>query len=170
MNGGAWLTIDGERVDLIYRDIDDVEHWVEETELGRFELFRVPGYLCGMASYVLAGELALGRTLIGSLPSVAFPEALRASGPARWRSESRFALQYARAHARHGDVAGCLGIVSVGILAEAHARLCERGEWALNEKRLAQRADLTALERGSFADTKDLGAVVETVASRLDGA
>src|SRR6266508_888360 len=27
MNGGAWLTIDGRRVDVIYRDLADVEHW-----------------------------------------------------------------------------------------------------------------------------------------------
>ena len=28
MNGGAWLRVDGERVDLIYRDLDDVERWI----------------------------------------------------------------------------------------------------------------------------------------------
>jgi predicted nucleotidyltransferase len=170
MNGGAWLTVDAERVDLIYRDLDDVERWIAETDLGGFELFRVPGYLCGMASYVLAGEVALGRTLIGSLPAVAFPDALRASGAARWRYESRFALEHARVHARREDVAGCLGTVSVGILAEAHARLCVRAEWALNEKRLTERADLGALERETFEDTKDLDALVEKVSSRLDGA
>src|SRR5579864_4877532 len=26
MNGGAWLTVDGRRVDIIYRDLDAVEH------------------------------------------------------------------------------------------------------------------------------------------------
>ena len=26
MNGGAWLTVDGAKVDLIYRDLDDVLH------------------------------------------------------------------------------------------------------------------------------------------------
>src|ERR1700751_6366895 len=27
VNGGAWLTIDGARVDLIYRDLDEVLRW-----------------------------------------------------------------------------------------------------------------------------------------------
>jgi hypothetical protein len=168
MNGGAWLTVNGERVDLIYRDLDDVQRWVTETELGRWELFRVPGYLCGMASYVLAGEVALGRPLVGSLPSVTFPDALRASAPARWRVESRFALEHAGVHAVRGEAAACLGSLAVGILAEANARLCERGEWALNEKRLAERADLAPLERESFADARDLEGAVVAVVSGLD--
>src|SRR6478736_5724349 len=27
MNGGAWLEIDGRRVDIHYRDLNEVEHW-----------------------------------------------------------------------------------------------------------------------------------------------
>jgi predicted nucleotidyltransferase len=37
MNGGAWLTVDGRRVDLHYRDLDDVEHHLAEAEQGRFK-------------------------------------------------------------------------------------------------------------------------------------
>lgn len=32
VNGGAWLEVEGERVDLLYRDLDVVEHWVAEAE------------------------------------------------------------------------------------------------------------------------------------------
>jgi predicted nucleotidyltransferase len=173
MNGGAWLTVDGQRVDLIYRDLDDVERWVEETDLGRWELYRVPGYLCGMASYVLAGELALGRVLVGALPSAGFPSALRSSAPARWRWESGYAIEQAEIHARRNAVAGCFGALSVAILAESHARLCERGEWVLNEKRLAERAGLGPLERrflAELADGEDLAGMVAPVASGLSGA
>jgi hypothetical protein len=38
-------------IDLLYRDLEHVEPWTAEAEQGRFELFRVPGYLCGMPSY-----------------------------------------------------------------------------------------------------------------------
>ncbi|MGH2685458.1 MAG: nucleotidyltransferase domain-containing protein, partial [Actinomycetota bacterium] len=34
-NGGAWLDIDGRRVDLIYRDLDDVERRWAEARRGR---------------------------------------------------------------------------------------------------------------------------------------
>ena len=36
VNGGAWLEVEGERVDLIYRDLDEVERWTFEAEAGRF--------------------------------------------------------------------------------------------------------------------------------------
>ena len=172
MNGGAWLTVDGQRVDLIYRDLDDVERWVEETDLGRWELYRVPGYLCGMASYVLAGELALARVLVGVLPSVGFPAALRSSAPPRWRWESGFAIEQADGHARRNEPTGCMGQLCVAILAESHARLCEQGDWVLNEKRLAERAGLGPLERRFFAelaDGEDLAGLVAAVASGLNG-
>ena len=84
-NGGARLTLEGQRVDLFYRDLDAVRHWVEEAEAGRYEVDRVEGYLAGMASYVLVGELALGEVLAGELPRGEFPDALRQVAPARWQ-------------------------------------------------------------------------------------
>jgi hypothetical protein len=35
VNGGAWLTIDGAKVDLIYRDLDEVLHWTAAAEDGQ---------------------------------------------------------------------------------------------------------------------------------------
>lgn len=85
VNGGAWLTIDGTKVDLIYRDLDDVEHWTSPAEGGEFEIQREVGYVAGIATYVLAGELALGRVLAGMLPRPAFPPKLRQTAPASTR-------------------------------------------------------------------------------------
>src|SRR5919109_1969427 len=65
VNGGAWLTVEGQRVDLLYRDLDVVQHWLAEAEAGRYEVDQVEGYLAGMATYVLAGELALAELLAG---------------------------------------------------------------------------------------------------------
>src|SRR3954471_5857863 len=42
MNGGGWLTVDGVRVDVLYRDLDAVEHWIRQAEAGRFEVDTVP--------------------------------------------------------------------------------------------------------------------------------
>jgi len=146
MNGGAWLTVEAQKVDLLYRDLDDVERWIDEVEQGRWELYRVPGYLCGMPSYALVAELALCRVLIGELPRPSFPRPLRRSAPPRWRWESDFAIQHAQAHALRSDVAACVEKLSFAILAEAHARLCERGEWICNEKYLAERDGLAGAE------------------------
>ena len=38
VNGGAWLTIGGQRVDLVYRSLEHVERVIAETEAGRHEV------------------------------------------------------------------------------------------------------------------------------------
>jgi hypothetical protein len=45
VNGGAWLTIEGTKVDLIYRDLDEVLRWTAAAEDGRFEIDREVGYV-----------------------------------------------------------------------------------------------------------------------------
>jgi predicted nucleotidyltransferase len=161
MNGGAWLSVDGEKVDLLYRDLDDVERWTRAAQAGDWELFRVPGYVCGMPTYALMGELATGRVLRGSLDQPVFPVALRESGPERWRWEADFALEHASAHARRSDIAACLGMCTVAVLATAHARMLERAEWVLNEKGLAARAGLEWAAELLRARSGDLPALVE---------
>jgi predicted nucleotidyltransferase len=42
VNGGAWLRVAGERVDLLYRDLDVVEHWLTEAMAGRFGVDYLP--------------------------------------------------------------------------------------------------------------------------------
>lgn len=142
VNGGAWLVIGGERVDLLYRDLDVVEHWVGEAEAGRFEIDRVGGHVAGLPTYVLAGELALGVVLHGSLPRPSFSAALRGTAPPRWEGDAAFSLLVAEHHAAQGDAAACVGLLARAVLAAAHARLAAHGEWVLNEKGLAHRAGL----------------------------
>ena len=142
VNGGAALTVEGQRVDLLYRDLEVVEHWRAEAEAGRYEVDRVEGYVAGMATYVLAGELALAEVLAGELPRPAFPEPLRETAPPRWRASSSFSLGVAEAIAGRGDVATCVGLLSKAVIEAAQAAIAERGEWALNEKGIARTAGL----------------------------
>jgi hypothetical protein len=100
-----------------------------------------------MPSYTLLAELALGHVLAGTLPNPSFPDLLRERAPSRWRWEANFALNQAEAHTRVDDVAACLGKLSFAVLAEAHARLCERSEWITNEKQLARRGGVIGAER-----------------------
>jgi hypothetical protein len=71
-------------VDLIYRDLDEVLRWTAAAEEGRFEIRREVGYVAGIATYVLAGELALGQVLAGELPRPAFPPRRRETAPVAW--------------------------------------------------------------------------------------
>ena len=142
VNGGAWLEVDGERVDLLYRDLDFVEHWIGESNEGRFEIDHVGGHVAGLPTYTLAGELALGTVLRGNVPRPAFTAELRRSAPPRWEGEAAFSLTVAEQHAERGEATGVAGLLARAVLAASHARLATRGAWALNEKGIIPRAGL----------------------------
>jgi hypothetical protein len=61
MNGGAWWTVDGVKVDVLYRDPDVVQHWTRQAEQGLFEVDDLLGYLAGSPMYAVVGELALPK-------------------------------------------------------------------------------------------------------------
>jgi predicted nucleotidyltransferase len=166
MNGGAWLTIEGEKVDLLYRDLDHVERWTDRARQGEWDLFRVPGYLAGMASYVLVGEAALGKVVAGELDRPEFPAPLRDRGPDRWRWETAFALDRAAEHAVREDPGACLGVCALAIVATAQGRMLERTEWVLNEKGLVGRAGL-AEEASLLRSRTSLPGLVEELRARL---
>lgn len=144
VNGGGWLTVEDQRVDLLYRDLDVVRHWLDEAQAGRYEVDQVEGYVAGMATYVLAGELALAELLAGELPRPEFPDALRQAAPARWRRSAGFSLAIADTAAARHDVVSCAGLLAKAAIEAAQAALAERGEWALNEKAIVRRAALGA--------------------------
>ena len=66
VNGGAWPTVGGARVDLIYRDLDEVLRWTAAEE-GRFEIRREVGYGRGTGP----GPGAGGRTAPAGVPDPA---------------------------------------------------------------------------------------------------
>src|SRR5215468_205967 len=55
-NGGAWLQVDGRRVDVHYRDLADVEHHLAEANVGRFRIENLLFYLAGVPTYILVAE------------------------------------------------------------------------------------------------------------------
>lgn len=148
MNGGAWLQCGGHKVDVLLRDLDAVEHWTRHAEQGEFEVDSLLGYLAGIPTYTLTAELASCRLLRGNLPAApSYPAALTASGTARWRFCRSFSLDYARVLASRGDAVGAIGHAARAVLEEGHARLCQRGVWVCNEKRLIESAGLAGVQR-----------------------
>lgn len=146
MNGGAWLRISGLSVDVHYRDLDDVEHHLAEAEAGRFKVERLPFYLAGIPTYVVAGELAVGHVLVGSLPRPTYPAKLREQASLWWHGAALLSLNYAeKTAAEQGDPVGVAGGLARAVVEEAHSRLAARGEWVLNEKRIVERAGLQGL-------------------------
>lgn len=146
MNGGAWLSVEGLKVDVLLRDLDVAEHWSAEAEEGRYELDSLLGYLAGIPTYSLRAELATCRVLRGRLAQPAgFPEALARAGAERWRFHVEFTLHHAEMRADRGDVAGAAGQAAKAAIERAHELLCASRTWTLNEKRLLERAGLAGV-------------------------
>lgn len=59
VNGGAWLTIGGQRVDFIYRSHEHVERVIAEAEAGRYELDYAQQPPFGFFSSTYLGEIAV---------------------------------------------------------------------------------------------------------------
>jgi hypothetical protein len=167
VNGGAWLTVDGTEVDLIYRDLDQVLRWIAAAEDGRFEIEREVGYVAGIATYVLAGELALGRVLAGDLPRPGYPPKLRQTAPVAWFRLAAGALHFADVHAGRQDRVACLANLCQAVLAAAQGRLAAAGEWVLNEKRLVERAGLGAVQDRLGEPGLGLSALVSDIRAAL---
>ena len=170
MNGGAWLTIDGTPVDVLYRDLDTVESWLAEAQEGRFEVLSQNGYIVGAPTYLPAGELAICQPIAGEVPRPRFPAPLAATAPTRWEGGAAVSLMFAQTYAGAGDAVCCSGMLAGAILCTAHARLAERHEWVLNEKRLVQRAGLDEVQKllaSAGATSAELAATVATVSATL---
>jgi predicted nucleotidyltransferase len=170
VNGGAWLTIVGLPVDVLFRDLDIIERWLEESAQGRFEVLTQNGYVVGAPTYLPVGELALCMPIIGAVPRPSFSEALAAAAPPRWRGRAEVSLMFAGKYARIGDAVCCLGMLVHAVLCTAHARLVQRREWVLNEKRLFERAELQgvhALLAHAGSTRTELGQTVSAVADAL---
>jgi hypothetical protein len=167
MNGGGWLTVDGLAVDVLYRDLDTVERRLSEAEQGRFEVLLQNGSLAGAPTYGLVAELATCRPISGSLPRPGYPDALAEAAPGRWAGRAQVALMFAQKHADAGDAVCCAGMLAQAVLCVAHARLAERREWVVGEKRLVERAGLERVQPLLADPRGDLGTAVDGVAAVL---
>jgi hypothetical protein len=166
LNGGASLEVEGRRVELLYRDLEVVEHWVAEASDGRYERDEVEGWVAGMPTYVLAGELATAKALEGELPRPEFPDALRDSAPEDWGRVAFRALEVAESLAAGSDVAACAGLLAKAAIAAAQARLAAQGEWALSEAGIVRQAGLGRAE-SIIAATGDRPPDLERAISRM---
>ena len=170
VNGGAWLTVGGLPVDVLFRDLDTIERWIAEAEQGRFEILMQNGYIVGAPTYLPAGELASCQPIIGQLPRPEFPQALADAASSRWTGRASVSMMFAQGYARLGDRVCCAGMLAGAVLCTGHARLAQRREWVLNEKQLVQRAGLADIQAALACPgqtTEQLTRTVTTISAAL---
>lgn len=188
INGGAWLTIDGERVDWLFRDLARVHRVVAECRAGRPEIAYQLGHPHAFVSAIYLGELDCCTPLADPDGAVAelktlvrpYPPFLRATLVQRFLFEAGFSLDGAAKGAKRGDVAYVAGCVYraiaalVQVLYAVHERYCTNEKGALTEVAGLPRtpsafvATATRLLAAPGADAAALAATVSAARTLVD--
>ncbi|MGH3587687.1 MAG: nucleotidyltransferase domain-containing protein [Pseudonocardia sp.] len=166
VNGGAWMSVGGQRVDVLLRDLDRIEGWWDDAREGRFDIDNVPGHLAGLPTYTTIGEMAIAKVLSGELPEVEFPPRLREVAEARWRWNGGFSLLHAETHLAKGNTAAAAGMLAKAALETAHGVVAARGVWVLNEKTLVRRAGMDAADE--IMNDGDVASMARRMRTLLD--
>jgi len=120
VNGGAWLTVRGQRVDLLYRGVEKCEAVIGDAHHGRYEIHYPQQPPFGFFSPIYLGELHEAVPLLDSQGEVArlksevaeYPDALRRAVVQNclWGVEfglTAFAPKFAKANDAY-NVAACI--------------------------------------------------------------
>jgi hypothetical protein len=152
VNGGGWLTVDGQPVDILYRDLLRVNGVIADCRAGRFECAYHYGHPHAFVSTIYAGEVATCRVLHDPDGVVAqakallepYPEMLRAATIARFLDEARFFLAMSPKAADQGDVTFVTGNLFRAASCLLQVIFALNRQWLLNEKGALRLADVFA--------------------------
>ncbi len=168
INGGAWLTIDGARVDWLFKDRARIGRVVADCRAGRPEIAYQGGHPHAFVSAIYLGEIdccvALeDRTgILGELKRLVrpYPRLLKATLVQKFLFEADFSLRGAEKAVGRGDVvyvAGCL-YRAVACLVQVLFAVNER--YSTNEKGSLREVEAFPRKPDDFAPeaTRVLGA------------
>lgn len=147
--GGAWLTIGGRKVDLLYRSIDEVADVIDACRNGEISMHYQPGHPHGFCSAIWMGEVALCRILHdpdGLVPALKaktapYPPGLRDALVRRFQWEILFAIENAELAVPRGDGTHIAGCAYRALACMGQVLFSLNGQYLINEKgALAQAA------------------------------
>lgn len=140
--GGGWLTIGGQEVDLLYREITSIHGVIDEARQGRFTMDYQVGHPHGFCSVIWMGEVDTCRVLSdpdGVLAHLKrrtrpYPEPLRQALVARFGWEVGFAIDNAELAARRGERTHIAGCAYRALCCIAQVLFALNGRYLINEK------------------------------------
>ena len=185
VNGGAWLTIGGQRVDFIYRSLEHLERVIAEAEAGQYELHYAQQPPFGFFSGAYLGEVAVciplfdpeGRLDVLKRRVAVYPDALRQAvvQDYLWQAELglvAFAPKFAGRAGAYGTAACLTRAVNQLLLAlfalnrkylmDDKTALAEVAEFERAPREFGPRVEQTLRHLG--ASPEELVAAVESVA------
>jgi predicted nucleotidyltransferase len=143
VNGGAWLTIRGQRVDFIYRSLEHVERVIAEAEAGRYEVHYLQQPPFGFFSGTYLGEIAVcipffdpdGRIDVLKSRVAKYPEALRKAVIQDYLFMAEFTLTaFAPKFAARGDTYGTAACLARAVNELGMALFAINRTYPINEK------------------------------------
>lgn len=143
VNGGAWLTIGGQRVDLIYRSIEHIERVISEAEAGRYEVHYAQQPPFGFFSGTYLGEVAVCVPVLDPTSRLhslkkrvaVYPEAMRRAVVQDYIWMAEFGLgAFARKFAARSDVYGTAACLTSAVNQLVLALFALNRQYLINDK------------------------------------
>jgi predicted nucleotidyltransferase len=143
VNGGAWLTIGGQRVDFIYRNLEQVERVIADAERGVYEVDYPQQPPFGFFSGTYLGEVAVCVPLFDSDSQLdllkrrvaEYPDALRRAVVQDYLWQAEFGLAaFARKFAARSDAYGTAACLTRAVNQIIHVLFALNREYPINDK------------------------------------
>jgi hypothetical protein len=163
VNGGAWLTIQGQRVDFLYKNIDFISTIIDDCNRGeiQWDYFQQPPY--GFYSYIYCAEIQMSKILydpVGAIQKLQsmvthYPQALKNKIINAFVWDTEFTLQVATKSAKRGEVyfvAGCLTRIASNLVQVLYAL---NETYFISDKRLYQDVEQFSIKPQNFAESLD---------------
>jgi predicted nucleotidyltransferase len=158
VNGGAWLTIKGQRVDFLYRNIDFVSTIIDECKRGetRFDYLQQPPY--GFYSYFYCAETQICKALYDPQRAIAdlkskisgYSELLKSTIINGFLWQAEFSLEVAKKSANTSNVyfiAGCITRAASSLVQVLYAL---NEIYFVSDKRLKKEVEQFSLKPQNF--------------------
>lgn len=146
--GGAWLSIEGRKVDLLYRNIDEVRRIMDACHAGDITMDYQPGHPHGFCSSIWMGEIAHCVPLrdptgvIAELKSMTspYPQPLREALIRRFQWEILFSIENAELALDREEQSHVAACTYRALACVAQVLFALNGQYLINEKGALQEA------------------------------
>jgi predicted nucleotidyltransferase len=149
INGGGWLTIKGQAVDLLYRDLYKVTRIILDAMDGQVEMAYQPGHPQGFPSYIYLSEVALCQPLWDPHGTIrhlkgrteSYPPILKRAIINTFWWETDFSLKNAEKSIKSGDIVYAAGCCFRCVACLAQTLFAVNEQYWMNEKGAIALAD-----------------------------
>jgi predicted nucleotidyltransferase len=142
INGGAWMTVGGNKTDVLFRELGKVGAVVHDCQQGKVAAFYQPGHPHCFVNAIYAGELFHCDVLAerdGTISALKgevdpYPEPLARALVAKFGWEGEFALEIAGGAAARGDISYVFGCGFRAVACTVQALFAANRTYLINEK------------------------------------